>query len=75
MKVRVTPFVIGRLSIVTEEKVQGLEDMEIRGQVETIQIAALLRLARIPRIFLDVTCFHLDSSVKLSSNTGEKTLK
>ena len=32
---------------------KGEEDLEMRGQVETIQTAALLRLARIPRRVLE----------------------
>ena len=33
----------------TKEVVEGLEDLEIRGLVESIQLTALLRLARILR--------------------------
>ena len=49
MKVTVIPIVIGELGIITKGLVQGLEDLEIRGQVETIQTTALLRSARILR--------------------------
>ena len=49
MKVTVIPSVIGSLDAVTKGWVKGLEDLEIRGWVETIQTTALLRLARIPR--------------------------
>ena len=48
-KVTVIRIVIGALSIVTKELVQGLEDLEIRGRVEAIQTTALLRSARILR--------------------------
>ena len=37
MKVIVIPIVIGVFSTVIKGLVQGLEDLEIRGQVETIQ--------------------------------------
>ena len=37
MKVTVVPIVIGLLGTVTKGLVKGLEDLEIRGQVETIQ--------------------------------------
>ena len=47
MKVMVIPIVIGPLGIVTKGLVQELEDLEIRGRVETIQTIALLRSARI----------------------------
>ena len=53
MKVTVIPIVIGALGTVTEELVQGLEDLEIRGRVETIQTTALLRSARILRRVLE----------------------
>ena len=41
--------VIGALDTVTKRLVKGLEDLEIRGRVETIQTTALLRSARILR--------------------------
>ena len=37
MKVTIIPIVTGALGTVTEELVQGLEDLEIRERVETIQ--------------------------------------
>ena len=49
MKVTVIPIVIDVLSTVTKGLIQGLEDLEIRGQVETIQTTALLRSASIVR--------------------------
>ena len=48
-KVTVIPIVIGELGSVTNGLVQGLENLEIRGQVETIPTTALLRPARILR--------------------------
>ena len=53
MKVMVIPIVIGVLRITPKGLVRGLEDLEIRGQVEIIQIAALLRLVIILRKVLD----------------------
>ena len=47
MMVTVMPIVIGVLGTIPEGLVKGLEDLEIGRQVETIQITALLRLARI----------------------------
>ena len=49
MKVTIIPNVIGALGTVIKGLIKGLEDMEIRGQVETIQTTALLRPARILR--------------------------
>ena len=43
MKVTVIPIVIGPLGRVTKRLVQGLEDLEIGGWMETIQITRLLR--------------------------------
>ena len=40
MKVTVIPIVIGALGAVTNWLVQEREDLEIRGQVETIQTIA-----------------------------------
>ena len=43
------PIVIGALGTVTKRLVQGLEDLEIRGQGETIQTTVLSRSTRILR--------------------------
>ena len=43
MKVTVIPIVIGALGTVTKGLLKGQEELEIRGQVGTIQTAALLR--------------------------------
>ena len=37
MKVMVTPILISALGTVTKGLVKGLEDLEIMGQVETVQ--------------------------------------
>ena len=44
MEVTIKPIVIGALGTVTKGLVQGLEDLEIMGQEETVQTTALLRL-------------------------------
>ena len=49
MKVTVILIVIGVLGTVTEGLLKGLEDLEIRGRVETIQTTTVLRSARIQR--------------------------
>ena len=49
MKVTFIPFVIGGLGTVIEGLLKGMEDLEIRGRVETIQTTTLLKSARIPR--------------------------
>ena len=43
MQVTIIPIVIGGLDTVTKGLTQRLEDLEITGQVETIQTYALLR--------------------------------
>ena len=47
MKVTVILIVLGTLGIISKGLIKRLEDLEIKGQVETIKITALLRLARI----------------------------
>ena len=41
MKVMVMPIVIGEVCTVNIGLIQGLEDLEIRGRVETTQTTAL----------------------------------
>ena len=53
MKAIVIPIVIGTLGINPKGLVKGLEDLEIKGQEETIQTTALLRFARILRRVLE----------------------
>ena len=45
MNVTVIPTVVGTLGTGIKDLVKGLEDLEIRGRVETIQTTALLRSA------------------------------
>ena len=71
MKVSVIPIVTSTFSTVTKGLVQGLEDLEIRGRVETIQTTVLLRSARILRRIQE-TCCHSDSCGKPSVNAGVK---
>ena len=74
MKVTVIPLVIGALGTDTKELVQGLEDLEITGRVETTQTTASLRLARILRRVLETwrDFCHSNSSKKPSANAGVK---
>ena len=53
MKVTIIPIVIGALGTVTKGLVQGLEYLQIRGRVETIQTTTLLRTGRILRRVLE----------------------
>ena len=53
MKMTVIPIVTGPLSTITKGLIQGLEDLKMTGQVETIQTTALLKLARILRRVLE----------------------
>ena len=50
MKVTIVLIVIGALGTVTKGLLESLEDLEAGGQVETIQMTALLRTARIRKI-------------------------
>ena len=49
MLVTIIPIVIGAFGTVTKGLLKGLEDEEVGGRVETIQITTLLRIAKIPR--------------------------
>ena len=49
MKVTIVPIVIGAFGTVTKGLLKGLEDLEVGGWVETVQMTALLRTARILR--------------------------
>ena len=42
-KMTFVPIIIVALSTVTKELIKGLEDLEIKGRMETIQTTALLR--------------------------------
>ena len=53
MKVTIVPIVIGALGPIAKGFLKGLEDLEIGGQVETIQTTAVLRTARILRRVLE----------------------
>ena len=46
MKVTIVPIVIGAFDTITKGLLKGLEDLEVGGRVETIQMTALLRTAR-----------------------------
>ena len=71
------PIVIGALGTITKGLVRGLEDLVIRGQVETIQITALLRSAKVLRKVLEneETCCLSNSGEKASANAGVKNTK
>ena len=53
MKVTIAPIVIGAFGTITKGLLKGLEDLEVGGRVETIQMTALLRTARILRRVLE----------------------
>ena len=53
LKVMIVPIVIGAFGIVTKEFLKSLEDLKDGGRVETIQMTALLRTARIPKRVLE----------------------
>ncbi len=53
MKVTIVPIVIGAFGTITKGLLQGLEDLEVGGRVETIQMTRLRRTARIVRRVLE----------------------
>ena len=60
MKVTIVPIAIGAFGTITKGLLKGLEDLEVGGRVETIEMTALLRTARILRRVLE-TCGDLQS--------------
>ena len=74
MKVTIVPIVIGAFGTITKGLLKGLEDLEVGGRIETIQMTALLRTARILRRDLEICC-HSNSSEKQSVNTDVKNSK
>ena len=44
MKVTIVPIVIGAFGTITKGLLKGLEDLEVGGRTETIQMTALLRM-------------------------------
>ena len=53
MKVTIVRIVIGDFGTLTKGLLKGLEDLEVGGQVQTIQTTALLTTARILRRVLE----------------------
>ena len=53
MKVTIVPIVISAFGTITKGLLKGLEDLEVGGRVETIQMTVLLRTARILRRALE----------------------
>ena len=53
MKVTIVLIVIGAFGTITKGLLKSLEDLEVGGRVETIQMTALLRTARILRRVLE----------------------
>ena len=49
----IVPIVIGAFGTVTKGLLKGLEDLDVGGRVETIQMTALLRTARILKRVLE----------------------
>ena len=75
MKVTVIPIIINTLRTIPKDLVKGLEDLEIRRLMETIQTTAFQRLARILRRVIE-TWEDLLSPVKNHQPTlAGKTLK
>ena len=53
MRMTIVPIVTGAFGTITKGLLLGLEDLEVGGRVETIQMTALLRKARILRRVLE----------------------
>ena len=77
MKATIGSIVIGAFGTITEGLLKGLKDLEVGGRVETIQMTALLRTAKILRSVLETwgDCCHSNSSEKPSANTDGENSK
>ena len=53
MKMTIVPNVIGAFGTISKGLLKGLEDLEVGGRMETIQMTTLLRTARILRHVLE----------------------
>ena len=53
MKVTIMPILIGAFGAVTKGLLKGMEDLEVGERVDTTQITALFRTARILRRVLE----------------------
>ena len=74
MKMTIVLIVIGAFCAATKGLLNGLEDLEVREQLETIQTTALLKTTRILRRVLEIkeTCCHSNSSERPSANANVK---
>ena len=54
MRMTIVPIVIDAFSTVSKGLLKSLDDMDVGGRVETIQMTALLRTARILRRVLEI---------------------
>ncbi len=75
MKVTIVPIVSGAFGTITKGLLIGLKDMEVGGWVETIQMTALLRTARILRRVPETSGDLLSLNEKPSGNTDGKNFK
>ena len=77
MKLTIVPIVIGALSTITKGLLKSLEDLEVGGRIETIQMRTLLWTARILRWDLETwgDCCHSNSSETPWGNTDVKNSK
>ena len=71
MKVTFIPIIISAFGTIIEGLLKGLEDLEIRGRVETIQTTTLLISVKILRGVLE-TCCHSNFSERPSTNADVK---
>ena len=77
MKVTTVPIVISAFGTITKGLLKGLQGLEVGGRVETFQMTALLRTARILRRVLKTwgDCCHSNSGEKPSANADVKNSK
>ena len=74
VKVTIVPIVIGAFGTITKGLLKGLDNMEVGGRVETIEMTTLLRTVKILRRVLE-TCCHSNSSEIPSAVTDVRNSK
>ena len=77
MKVTIVPVVNGAFGTITKGLLNGFEDLEVGGQVETIQNDSITENGQKTEESwtLEETCNHSNSSKKPSDNTDVRNSK
>ena len=72
MKAMIVTIVIGAFGTITKGLLKGLEDLEVGGRIESIQMIALLRTVRILRRVLETWGDLLSLKLQWKTNPQKK---